>query len=92
MRDHLLLDGQTYRRLSDADCSNHKLLLEQEIKEWIKKYNKTLTKMEHTFPKTRPTTKQKSIHRFLLNTQSSQTKTWAKCNTSQELTNCNMSQ
>ena len=50
MRDHLL-DGRTYRRLSDANCINHKQCLEHEIKSWIKRYNKTLTKMEHAFLK-----------------------------------------
>ena len=39
MRDHLL-DGCTYRRLLDADCTNHKQCLEHEIKSWIKTYNK----------------------------------------------------
>ena len=50
MRDHLL-DGCTYRRLSDADCTNHKQRLEQEVKSWIKTYNKTLTKMEQALLK-----------------------------------------
>ena len=50
MRDHLL-DGCTYRRLSVADCINHKQRLEHEIKSWIKTYNKTLTKMERAFLK-----------------------------------------
>ena len=50
MRDHLL-DGRTYRRLLEADCNNHKLRLEQEVKSWIKTYNKTLTKMERAFLK-----------------------------------------
>ena len=50
MRDHLL-DGRTYQRLSDADCTNHKQHLEHEIKSWIKTYNKTLTKMERAFLK-----------------------------------------
>ena len=45
MRDHLL-DGHTYRRLSDTDYINHKQCLEQEVKSWIKTYNKTQTKME----------------------------------------------
>ena len=30
MRDHLL-DGRTYRKLSEADCKNHKQRLIQEI-------------------------------------------------------------
>ena len=50
MKDHLL-DGQTYRRLSDADCANNKKRLEQELKSWMKTYNKTLTKMECAFLK-----------------------------------------
>ena len=50
MRDHLL-DGHTYQRLSEADCNNHKQRLEQEVKAWIKTYNKTLTKMEQAFLK-----------------------------------------
>ena len=50
MRDHLL-DGRTYRRLSEADCKNHKQRLIQEIKSWLKQYNKTLTKMERAFLK-----------------------------------------
>ena len=50
MRDHLL-DGRTYRGLTDADCTNHKKRLEQEIKSWMKTYNKTLSKMERTFLK-----------------------------------------
>ena len=50
MRDHLL-DGRTYRRLSEADYNNHKQRLIQEIKSWLKQYNKTLTKMERAFLK-----------------------------------------
>ena len=50
MRDHLL-DGRTYRRLSEADCKNHKQPLIQENKSWLKQYNKTLTKMERAFLK-----------------------------------------
>ena len=50
MKDHLL-DGRTYRRLTDDDCTNHKKRLEQEIKSWMKTYNKTLTKMECAFLK-----------------------------------------
>ena len=50
MKDHLL-DGRTYRRLSDADCANNKKRLEQELKSWMKTYNKTLTKMEPAFLK-----------------------------------------
>ena len=50
MRDHLL-DGRTYRRLSDVDCINHKQCLKNEIKAWMKTYNKTITKMEHAFLK-----------------------------------------
>ena len=50
MRDHLL-DGCAYRRLSDANCINHKQCLEHKIKSWIKTYNKTLTKMECAFLK-----------------------------------------
>ena len=50
MRDHLL-DGCTYRHLSDADYINRKQCLEQEIKSWIKTYDKTLTKMECAFLK-----------------------------------------
>ena len=50
MRDHIL-DGRAYRRLTDADCMNHKKRLEQEIKSWMKIYNKTLSKMERAFLK-----------------------------------------
>ena len=50
MSDHLF-DGRTYRQLTDADCTNHKKHLEQEIKSWMKTYNKTLTKMERAFLK-----------------------------------------
>ena len=50
MRDHLL-DGRTYRCLSDADCVNHHQHLKNEIKAWMKTYNKTITKMERTFLK-----------------------------------------
>ena len=50
MKDHLL-DGQTYRRLSNTDCANNKKCLEQELKSWMKTYNKTLTKMERAFLK-----------------------------------------
>ena len=50
MKDHLL-DGQTYRQLSDADCANNKKRLEQELKSWMKTYNKTLSKMERAFLK-----------------------------------------
>ena len=45
MRDHLL-DGGTYRWLSEADCNNHQQRLVQEGKSWLKTYNKTLIKME----------------------------------------------
>ena len=50
MRDHLL-DGRTYRRLSKTDCDNHKTRLTKEVHSWLKKYNKTLTKMERAFLK-----------------------------------------
>ena len=50
MRDHLL-DGRTYRRLSKTDCDNHKTRLTKEVYSWLKKYNKTLTKMERAFLK-----------------------------------------
>ena len=50
MRDHLL-DGRTYRPLSTADCANHKQRLENEIKAWMKKYHKNITKMERAFLK-----------------------------------------
>ena len=50
MRDHLL-DGRTYRPLSNADCTNHKQRLENEIKAWMKTYHKNITKMERTFLK-----------------------------------------
>ena len=50
MRDHLQ-DGRTYRPLSDADCSNHKQRLENEIKSWMKKYHRNITKMERAFLK-----------------------------------------
>ena len=50
MKDHLL-DGRTYRRLSDADCANNKKRLEEELKSWMKTYNKTLMKMERAFLK-----------------------------------------
>ena len=50
MKDHLL-DGQTYRRLSPADCTNNETRIEEELKSWMKKFNKTLTKMERAFLK-----------------------------------------
>ena len=51
LRDHLL-DGRTYYRpLSTADCANHKQRLENEIKDWMKKYHKNITKMERAFLK-----------------------------------------
>ena len=50
IRDHLL-DGRTCRRLSNADCVNHKQRLKNKIKAWMKTYNKTITKMEHAFLK-----------------------------------------
>ena len=50
MWDHLL-DERTYRQLTDADCNSHKQHLEQEIRSWMKTYNKTLTKMECVFLK-----------------------------------------
>ena len=50
MRDHLL-DGRTYRPLSDAECTNHKQRLENKIKSWMKKYHKNITKMERAFLK-----------------------------------------
>ena len=46
-----LLDGRTYRRLSLADCENNKTRIEEELKSWMKKFNKTLTKMERAFLK-----------------------------------------
>ena len=50
MKDHLL-DGRTYQQLTDTDCVNNKKRLEQELKSWMKTYNKTLTKMERAFLK-----------------------------------------
>ena len=50
MRDHLL-DGRTYRPLSNADCTNHKQRLENKIKAWMKTYHNNITKMECTFLK-----------------------------------------
>ena len=50
MRNHLL-DGCTYRPLSDADCANHKQRLENKIEAWMKTYHKNITKMECTFLK-----------------------------------------
>ena len=50
MKDHLL-DGRTYRRLSEADCANNKESIEEELKSWMKTFNKTLTKMERAFLK-----------------------------------------
>ena len=50
MKD-LLLDGRTYRRLSQADCANNKKRIKQELKSWMKTFNKTLTKMECAFLK-----------------------------------------
>ena len=71
MRDHLL-DGRTYRRLTDADCTNHKKRLEQEIKSWMKTFNKTLSGYRNgtRIFETRSGTQQKSIHRFLPQPQS----------------------
>ena len=69
MKDHLL-DGQTYRRLSDSDCANNKTRLEEELKSWMKTYNETLTKMECAFLKQGLENNNKSICRFLPNTQS----------------------
>ena len=50
MKDHLL-DGRTYQRLSEADCANNKKRIEEELKSWMKTFNKTLTKMECVFLK-----------------------------------------
>ena len=50
MKDDLL-DGRTYRPLSDTDCANHKQHLENKIKAWMKTYHKNITKMERTFLK-----------------------------------------
>ena len=50
MRNHLL-DGCTYRPLSNTDCANHKQRLENEIKAWMKTYHKNITKMERAFLK-----------------------------------------
>ena len=50
MKDHLL-DGRTYQRLSQADCANNKKRIEEELKSWMKTFNKTLTKMERAFLK-----------------------------------------
>ena len=50
MKDHLL-DGRTYRRQSQADCANNKNRIEEELKSWMKTFNKTLTKMERAFLK-----------------------------------------
>ena len=68
MKDHLL-DGWMYRRLSDADCGNNKKHLEEELKSWMKTYNKTLTRMEHAFL-IQGLENKKSIRWFLPNTQS----------------------
>ena len=65
MRDHLL-DGRTYRRLSEADCNNHKQRLIQEIKSWLKQYNKTLTKMERAFLKQGLDQNKRAFARFYL--------------------------
>ena len=48
IRDHLL-DGRTYRPLSEADCANQKQRLEKEIKAWMKTYHKNISKMERAF-------------------------------------------
>ena len=48
MKDHLL-DRRTYRRLSEADCANNKKRIEEELKSWMKTFNKTLIKMECAF-------------------------------------------
>ena len=50
MKDHLL-DGRIYQRLSKADCANNKKCIEEELKTWMKTFNKTLTKMERAFLK-----------------------------------------
>ena len=50
MKDHLL-DGRTYRRLSDADCVTNKTRIEKELRSWMKTFHKTLTKMERAFLK-----------------------------------------
>ena len=52
MKDHLL-DGRTYRPLSKADCANNKKRIEEELKSWMKTFNKTLTKMEMRVSETR---------------------------------------
>ena len=65
MRDHLL-DRRTFRRLTDADCMNHKKCLEQEIKSWMKTYNKTLSKMERAFLKQGLEHNQKAFAGFYL--------------------------
>ena len=50
MKDHLL-DGRTYRRLSQDDCAHNKKRIKEELKSWMKTFNKTLTKMERAFLK-----------------------------------------
>ena len=65
MKAHLL-DGQTYRRLSNAECANNKKRLEQELKSWIKTYNKTLTKMKHAFLKQGLENNKKALAGFYL--------------------------
>ena len=46
-----LLDGRTYRPLTNSDCANHKQRFENEIKACVKKYHKNITKMERAFLK-----------------------------------------
>ena len=65
MKDHLL-DGRTYRRLSEADCANNTKRIEEELKTWMKTFNKTLTKMECAFFKQRLDNNKKAFARFYL--------------------------
>ena len=74
MRDDLL-DGRTYQRLSDADCTNHKQCLEHEIKSWINTYNKTLRKMECAFLKQSLEQNQKAFAGFYLTLKAHKQKT-----------------
>ena len=56
MRDHLL-DGRTYRQLSEADCNNHQRCLVQEGKILAQNIQQNLNKNGTSLLKTRPQTK-----------------------------------
>ena len=86
MRDHLL-DGHTYRPLSNADCANHKQRLENEIKAWMNSYHKNIIKMERAFLKQGLEENKKAFAGFYLTLKANKIEKQPKYDTPQEPTN-----